>query len=181
MRLLIVSMCGVLAGCGATMVRSARTDSPYAPTNEDHGGTVKYLSDGASFVVEGRRKDAYKQMYESCRGPYRIVEEHGASEGSATGVYVAPNATYGSAITAPINYEYITFQCNDDDGEPMPGPSDDPLARFNGHFVIITLKDGQTVAGRVRSVGPTTVVVEQTDGSRLDVPRQTIAGVHEKS
>ena len=53
-------------------------------------------------------------MYESCGGAYRIVEEHTAKEGSAAGVYVSPDASYGSAYSAPILYEFITFECEAD-------------------------------------------------------------------
>ena len=82
------------------MVRPASNgDSPYAPINERaRGGVIKYLSDGASFVVRRRRDSAYKQMYESCGGVYRIIAEGQKVEGgvvqSSSTTDVTATATY---------------------------------------------------------------------------------------
>jgi hypothetical protein len=69
----------LVAGCSASMVNSPGTSSeasPFAPVNEDtRPGVVKYLNNGADFVIQQRREDAYKQMYEACGGKYRIDGE----------------------------------------------------------------------------------------------------------
>jgi hypothetical protein len=97
MRRLIVATVLTTVACSAQMVRPAgESSSKYAPVNErSQPGLVKYLNDGASFVVKRRRENAYKQMYESCQGPYRIVAEGQHAEG---GVVI----TSGSA-TAQAN------------------------------------------------------------------------------
>ena len=87
-----------LVGCSASMVKSAgESGSAYAPVNErSQAGLVKYLNDGASFIVNRRRESAYKQMFESCRGPYRIVAEGQQAEGNT--VITSDNArTEGGA------------------------------------------------------------------------------------
>jgi hypothetical protein len=84
----------VLAACSATMVKSAGpSGSAYAPVNEkDSHGIVSYLNDGAETVRKKRREDAYRKMYESCAGPYRIVTEGEKVEGGSV-VKVDPNVT----------------------------------------------------------------------------------------
>jgi hypothetical protein len=72
--------------------------SRYAPVNEQaRAGLVKYLTDGASFVVNKRRESAYKQMYESCGGPYRIVAEGQRVEG---GVVVSNTTASRTTVQA---------------------------------------------------------------------------------
>jgi hypothetical protein len=80
--------------------------SEYAPINEStRTGTIKYLNQGASFVVKARRKDAYQQMYMSCKGKYSIVSEGPKSEGG-TAVPVGGMMAYEDS-----QYWYITFKC----------------------------------------------------------------------
>jgi hypothetical protein len=122
---------GLLAGCTAQMVKAVGDGtSPYAPTNErSQGGVIKYLSDGASFIVKRRRESAYKQMYESCDGPYRIVTEGQHVEGSVvTGSATASGSTTAStwgrttqvdgkgsadaiSTSADVHYWYIQYAC----------------------------------------------------------------------
>ena len=122
---------GLSIGCGATMVKSAGGgNSPYAPANEKSlGGVIKYLSDGASFVVNRRRDDAYKQMYKSCNGPYHIVAEGQRVEGSvvvssatATGTATASTSggvtqasgkstAEGTSTSSDFHYWYIQYAC----------------------------------------------------------------------
>jgi hypothetical protein len=95
-------------GCSAQMVnRPIDADSsPYAPTSQPKQRLeIKYLADGADFVLEARRKDAYRQMYETCAGPYRIVEEHVAEDGAIGGV------VGGVAYANPLHYDFIAFEC----------------------------------------------------------------------
>lgn len=80
--------------------------SSYAPSNESQRpGMVKYLNQGADFVIKARREDAYKKMYESCGGRYKIVSEGPRAEG---GAMVPVGNTY---MFSQSNYWYISFQC----------------------------------------------------------------------
>jgi hypothetical protein len=83
--------------------------SRYAPVNEQaRAGLVKYLTDGASFVVNKRRESAYKQMYESCGGPYRIVAEGQRVEGGV----VVSNTTASRTATARESGATATVQAS---------------------------------------------------------------------
>ena len=80
--------------------------SAYAPSNEvQRPGMIKYLNQGADFVIKARREDAYKKMYDSCGGRYKIVSEGPQAEGGAM-------LPVGNAyMFAQSNYWYISFQC----------------------------------------------------------------------
>lgn len=131
MKVRVLLVLCALAGCTAQMVSPARSSgSSYAPTNEaSRHGLVKYLSDGAGFVVKKRRDNAYKQMSENCGGPYRIVAEGQRVEG---GVVVSTTTASGEAtvtdrgkttdikadaqtstetISAAFHYWYIQYEC----------------------------------------------------------------------
>jgi len=83
------------------------TGSAYAPVNEQsRGGTIKYLNQGADFVIKNRRDDAYKQMYTDCDGKYKIDAEGSKSEG---GYIVKTSAT--SSAWGDNSYWYIQFSC----------------------------------------------------------------------
>ena len=71
-----------ITGCGATLISSAGgAGSPYAPLNDGtRVGLVKYSIDDPNFVIQRRRNDAYKKMYQSCGGPYVILAEGAAEE-----------------------------------------------------------------------------------------------------
>lgn len=93
----ILFLCSAsLIGCTAQMINPAGSSgSSYAPLNDrDRPGLVKYLTDGAGFIVSQRRESAYKQMFESCGGPYRIIAEGQRVEG---GVVVSSTTAAGSA------------------------------------------------------------------------------------
>lgn len=104
----------LISGCSASMVRlpGNSSDSQYAPINESsqggvsQGGVVKYLNNGADFVIKSRREDAYKQMYMACHGRYRIVAEGSREEGGV----VAPIGN-GAAYYGGFQYWYIQFSC----------------------------------------------------------------------
>jgi hypothetical protein len=99
----------LLQGCAATMVSNpgSAENVQYAPVNEsERSGMVKYLNQGADFVIKGRRADAYKQMHEACKGSYKIDSEGPQSNGSVTAV-----AAPGVAFTESNQYWYIRFSC----------------------------------------------------------------------
>lgn len=79
-------------------------DTPYAPTNEINGGVVSYLNQGAKSVIDSRRKDAYKKMHDSCKGPYKIIEEgEHLTEGLA--MPVGNSTMYGQVQEWKIKFE----------------------------------------------------------------------------
>lgn len=89
------------AGCSAQMVKSAAVSaSPYAPLNEQRTGTIRYLNDGAEFVVKKRREDAYKRMFESCAGPYRITAEGDRADGRVVSSIASGSSTTDAEATA---------------------------------------------------------------------------------
>ena len=96
-----------LVGCmSAQMVSSPKSGSAYAPVNEgSRAGIVKYLNDGADYVRNQRREDAYKQMHDVCNGAYKIDAEGSSAEGGAV-----INSGTGS-FWAQSNYWYIQFSC----------------------------------------------------------------------
>lgn len=94
----------------ATMVSSPGGGghaSLYAPINEaSRGGVIKYLNNGADFVIRSRREDAYLQMYNSCTGSYRIDNEGPQAEGGTVIALSSSVATWGS-----YQYWYIQYSC----------------------------------------------------------------------
>lgn len=97
-----------ITSCAATMVSPVgNSRSQYAPVNEDNrGGVVKYLNQGADFVIAGRRENAYRQMYEACNGKYQIDAEGPKSEGGAV---MAVSST--ASVWGETQYWYIQFSC----------------------------------------------------------------------
>lgn len=107
MRYIVLS--AFLSGCAASMVSGpgGSDDLEYAPVNEgQRPGLVKYLNQGADFVIKGRRADAYKQMHDSCNGPYKIDSEGPQSEGQ-----VGVAAASGMFASVGNQYWYIRFSC----------------------------------------------------------------------
>ena len=96
-----------LSGCvSADMVSSPNSGAAYAPVNEGaRYGIIKYLNDGADFVRNKRREDAYKQMHQACNGRYRIDAEGSNPEG---GAFINSGS---SALFVQSNYWYIQFSC----------------------------------------------------------------------
>jgi hypothetical protein len=95
-------------GCRASMVNrpGAQTSSPFDPVNEaSRGGVIKYSNEGAAFVREKRRQNAYKQMHDACGGKYKIDAEGPRVDG---GVVIPIGAI---AIAASSESWYIQFSC----------------------------------------------------------------------
>ncbi len=108
MKIATVFIFFLLTGCTTAQMLSSPNSgsSEFAPMNESsRTGTIKYLNQGASFVIIGRREDAYRQMYEACKGKYKIESEGPRSEGGVA-TPVGNQAFYSSS-----EYWYITFKC----------------------------------------------------------------------
>lgn len=109
MKALIVIAMLMLSGCAtASMVNfPGASGVANAPSNEGRRpGSIRYLNQGASFIINSRREDAYKQMSDACGGRYQIVSEGPQSGGTS----IMPMGTGFYAATS--EYWYITFQCD---------------------------------------------------------------------
>jgi hypothetical protein len=83
--ILLVGAVSVLASCRAHMESRPGSTTAYGPVNEPtRPGVIRYLNAGARPVREHRRRSAYKQMYQTCGGYYRIDSEGPESPGSTT-------------------------------------------------------------------------------------------------
>lgn len=110
-----ISACITLAGCTTAQMVSpvgAASSAAYAPVNESvRSGLIKFLNDGADFVVQQRREDAYKQMHAACNGKYKIDAEGPREKGGL--VYIEPGMTRGTVTASNYTseYWYIQFSC----------------------------------------------------------------------
>jgi hypothetical protein len=105
------------SGCAAQMLNSptGAASSRYAPVRRasQEVGIVKYSADGAAFIVQQRKNDAYKQMYETCSGSYEIVREYLVKDGAAATAIDSPlfNSSITSAVAQPLSSWVIEFKC----------------------------------------------------------------------
>ena len=101
-----------LCSCiGATMVVPAHGSSKYGPQNtRGRVGIVKYLNQGAGFVINSRRNDAYEMMYDDCGGKYDIIGEGPKYEDYA---YVTKIGDTWLAGAGTSEYWYIRYRCVD--------------------------------------------------------------------
>lgn len=84
-----------LSACSATLLESPA-----------HGrGVVGYSTAGLPPVVQARHDDAIAQMEHACHGPYTIMREDAADEGSIE--MTSPNLDF----VYPQDYTYVTFAC----------------------------------------------------------------------
>ncbi len=114
---LSITCVSILVGCTSADVLRHPGDvtktSKYAPQNEkqndDNIGIMRYLNEGASFVKEARREDAYKKMFNMCDGKYEILVEN-SSETSPT---ILTTETYNGFVSQAVSssYRYIHFKC----------------------------------------------------------------------
>ena len=107
-RLAILLLSIGITGCSAKLVSApgAKSGSAYAPVNEQSlPGVVRYSAKGIKPVVNSRREAAYKKMFETCNGKYKILGESFDSEGGVI-VPVGNLAAY-----SPRRYVYIHFEC----------------------------------------------------------------------
>jgi hypothetical protein len=108
MKHLYILFLWILAGCTAQVVSQPGgiSRSRYAPINEtSRSGMVKYLNQGAKGIIEARREDAYRKMYNSCNGNYEIVKEGPNSEGG-----IGTNVS-GTLYLSESQYWYIEYRC----------------------------------------------------------------------
>lgn len=81
--------------------------SAFAPVNEASlPGVVRYSAKGIKPIVNARREAAYKKMFETCNGKYRIVGESSDSNGGVI-VPVGNMAAYSEN-----KHIYIHFECS---------------------------------------------------------------------
>jgi len=114
--LFIISLLSLTACTSADMLRTPGASpekSKYAPQNESSNnsvGVVRYLNEGASFVVDARREDAYKQMFNSCNGKYEIIAETDSESLPTT--FINQTSTGYMAQTVSSTYRFIHFRCS---------------------------------------------------------------------
>ncbi len=106
-----------LSGCltTANLIKhplQVNTDSPYAPESEkkaDGIGVVNYLNEGADFVTNARREDAYKQAFDACSGPYEILAENASYTDPMYLSRISGNTVTTTGYSS--EYRYIYFTC----------------------------------------------------------------------
>lgn len=70
---LILLFAFLLASCSG--IDKQPGPSAYGPVNEDaQAGEARYTV-GSSSVMQSRREDTYKKMYDACHGAYKILDE----------------------------------------------------------------------------------------------------------
>lgn len=98
----------LIAGCGADMLVSP--GGKYGPTDGDKAGRIKYLAEGVSSVIEARRNDAFKKMYNACNGHYKILDDTSKDKLIGSSDY---NGYGGSSFIGSMEYVYIRFECTE--------------------------------------------------------------------
>lgn len=114
---LSITCASILVGCTSADVLRHPGDvaktSKYAPQNEKKAdnniGVMRYLNEGASFVREARREDAYKKMFNMCDSKYEILAET-SSETSPMILTTETNIGFMSQAVSS-SYRYIHFKC----------------------------------------------------------------------
>ena len=120
-KILAVLVTGIISLGGCTSADVLRkpgevsSTSKYAPQNEQKKtndiGVMRYLNEGASFVTEARREDAYKKMFKLCDGKYNIIAENSSETSPTTYTYTKATNTGFTSQTVSSSYRYIHFQC----------------------------------------------------------------------
>jgi len=75
---------------------------------QERVGVVKYLNQGADFVINSRREDAYKMMYEDCDGKYDIVWERPREQDNS---FVMVHNGNVNLYAGTSEYWYIGYRC----------------------------------------------------------------------
>lgn len=105
-KLTILVSSSLIIGCSAQMLVSP--NEKYGPTDGEKTGRIRYLAEGASSVINARRNNALKQMYEACNGHYKILEDTSSDKLIASSSYSGLN---GSGFVGNMEYVYIRFKC----------------------------------------------------------------------
>jgi hypothetical protein len=98
----------LLSSCATSSHVTRPTIPQYAPKDYKAKGVVKYLNNGADFVIEKRREDAFKQMYDACGGNYKITSESDREESKTISQGLGNTWNVGG-----YNYWYISYECTD--------------------------------------------------------------------
>lgn len=99
----------LFSGCSAKVehLPGSIETSKYAPVNaQEQYGMVSYRNAGISAVREARRENAYKEMYNTCNGKYKIINESNQNDGA---VFISNNN--GGGFMKNTNRIYIKFIC----------------------------------------------------------------------
>lgn len=162
------------SGCAAQMMNNPSSSgaSRFAPVRRANQevGIVKYGADGAPFVVEERKADAYRQMYESCDGSYEIIREELVNDGAVATALDTPSLGMTTAIGQSLSSWVIQFRCI--------APETQARSSFTYEANAPKLVDGRrcptgTVVGEVALADrrlQSEACVQQADGRTLHGP-----------
>lgn len=102
LNLFVLLMTLGLSACSTTVTN---TDSgPYAPSGTNRKGTVAYNPYGLKEIVDGRRQDALKRIYDICgSNKYKITKDEIRDKDKSMSESLA---TFG---TSKLNY--VEFEC----------------------------------------------------------------------
>lgn len=109
----------LVTSCSSITVKSIGKTSKYAPKGHQETGIVKYLNTGMDWVIEQRREDAYRAMYESCNGSYQITREGNQTQFQA------------SWSSWDQNYWMIEFKCVPAQKAKVSSLKDEELEKMN--------------------------------------------------
>ena len=94
----------LLLGCSASsVVKPGGSNS--AKSEESRTGIIRYLNQGAPFLIKRRRNEVYQRMAENCNGKYIIVNE------SIRYVDDARPSKGKSTDGSGSQYVYIEYKC----------------------------------------------------------------------
>jgi hypothetical protein len=104
MKLLKIFFFLTLVSCSAMHVNKP-TIPKYAPKGYKAKGVVKYLAQGADFIINKRREDAFEKMHTVCKGNYKITGEGDKMEGGMI------SAVGNNLMMSSSQYWYISYSC----------------------------------------------------------------------
>lgn len=109
MRILILLSTIFLSACSAKLVHK---------NFKDRTGIVSFLNQGASTVIDARRRDAEEKMRQFCKSDYAILAETNKSRFAGTVSNLSASTDYygntsfnGSSTQLYANHLYIFFEC----------------------------------------------------------------------
>jgi len=96
----------ILSSCASHTRVVTNEKSEYGPVNHQDSGVVKYLNQGADFIIKKRRKSAFKDIHKICNSKWELVNEYQESTGGATH---CPNLF--NCYSYSSSYNYIKYKC----------------------------------------------------------------------